>query len=96
MKKHLGIDERLKRLKDRASKRLAELGFNKHEHPIVSDEIGKLLDNFYEQHVKPLPTCFQVKDYRLIVDSAIAVVLENFYPEKEFSQLQSDFHVSLL
>jgi len=58
LKKHLGIDERLKRLKDRASKRLAELGFNKHEHPIVSDEIGKLLDNFYEQHVQAFAYLF--------------------------------------
>lgn len=96
LKKHLGIDDRLKRLKDNASKLLVELDFNKREHPIVSDEIGKLLDNFYERHIKPIPSCFQIKDYSLIVDSAIAVILASFYPDDKCSELQADFRIKSL
>jgi len=96
LKKHLGMDERLKRLKDGASKRLAELGFNKKRHFAISDHVGRLIESFYERHIQALPECFQVKDYGLIVDSAISVVLENYCPENKCSQLQADFRIKSL
>jgi len=96
LKEHLGIDERLRKLKDRASKRLAELGFNKREHFVISDQVGRLIESFYEQHIQSLPECFQVKDYGLIVDTAIAIVVQSFYPEDKCSQLQADFRIKSL
>jgi len=95
LKEHLGIDDRLKKLKDRAPKRLAELGFNK-RHFAISDQVGGLIESFYERHIQALPECFQVKDYSLIIDSAIAIVLESFYPEERCSQLQADFRIKSL
>jgi len=59
LKKHLGVDDRLKKLKDRASKRLADLGFSKRKHFVLSDQVGRLIESFFEQYVKSLPECFQ-------------------------------------
>ena len=99
LKAHLGIDDRLKRLKDRTSKRLAELGFDKRRHYRISNEAGRILEAFFERHVQALPECFQVKDYSLIVDSAIALVLESLLGEassRYVVSLQTDFHVKSL
>jgi len=96
LKAHLGIDNRLKKLKDRASKRLAELGFNKKKHFVISDQVGRLIESFYERHVRALPGCFQVKNYSLIIDSALAIILESYYPENKCSPLQADFRIKLL
>jgi len=95
LKAHLGIDDRLKKLKDRASKRLAELGFNKRKHFVISDQIGMLIESFFEHHVKSLPECFQVKKYEFIIDSAIAVVLEDSHGNL-LSSLQTDLRVKSL
>jgi len=95
LKQHLGIDDRLKKLKDRASKRLAELGFNKRKHYAISNEVGRLIEAFFEHHVKSLPECFQVKKYEFIIDSAIAVVLED-YPGNLPPSLQTDLRVKSL
>jgi len=95
LKAHLGIDDRLKKLKDRASKRLAELGFNKRKHYAISNEVGRLIESFFERHVKSLPECFQVKKYEFIINSAIAVVLED-YPGNLPSSLQTDLRVKSL
>jgi len=95
LKQHLGIDDRLKKLKDRASKRLAELGFSKRRHFVISDQVGRLIEGFFERHVKSLPECFQVKKYEFIIDSAIAVVLED-YSGNLPSSLQTDLRVKSL
>ncbi len=95
LKAHLGIDDRLKKLKDRASKRLAELGFSKRKHFVISDHVGRLIEGFFERHVKSLPECFQVKKYEFIIDSAIAVALED-YPRTLPSSLQTDLRVKSL
>jgi hypothetical protein len=95
LKEHLGVDDRLKKLKDRASKRLAELGFNKRKHYAISNEVGRLIEDFFEHHVKSLPECFQVKKYEFIIDSAIAVVLED-YSGNLPSSLQTDLRVKSL
>ena len=96
LKAHLGIDDRLKKLKDRASKRLAELGFSKRRHFVISDQVGRLIEAFFERHVQALPECFQVKDYSIIIDSAIAIILESYYPENKCSRLQADFRLKSL
>jgi len=95
LKAHLGIDDRLKKLKDRASKRLAELGFSKRRHFVISDQVGRLIEGFFERHVKSLPECFQVKKYEFIIDSAIAVALED-YSGSLPSSLQTDLRVKSL
>jgi len=95
LKAHLGIDDRLKKLKNRASKRLAELGFNKRKHFVISDQVGRLVEAFFERHVKSLPESFQVKKYEFIIDSAIAVALED-YPVNLPSSLQTDLRVKSL
>jgi len=95
LKAHLGIDDRLKKLKDRASKRLAGLGFNKRKHFVISDQVGRLIESFFERHVQSLPECFQVKKYEFIIDSAIAVALED-YPGSLPSSLQTDLRVKSL
>jgi len=95
LKAHLGIDDRLKKLKDRASKRLAELGFTKRRHFVISDQVGRLIEGFFERHVKSLPECFQVKKYEFIIDSAIAVALED-YSGSLPSSLQTDLRVKSL
>jgi len=95
LKAHLGIDDRLKKLKDRASKRLAGLGFNKRKHYAISNEVGRLIEGFFERHVQSLPECFQVKKYEYIIDSAIALILED-YPGNLPSSLQTDLRVKSL
>jgi len=95
LKSRLGIYDRLKKLKDRASKRVAELGFNKRKHFVISDQVGRLIESFYERHIQALPECFQVKDYSLIIDSAIAVALED-HPMDLSSSVQADFRIKSL
>jgi len=82
LKNFLGIDHRLRRLKDRAKKRLSELGFNEKKDYLVSDGVGKLLEVFYRQHVKPMPQCFQMKDYDSLVEAAIVCHLGEPYRAK--------------
>ena len=96
LKAHLGIDDRLKKLKDRASKRLAELGFHKKRHYLISNEVGLVLDRFFAKYIRSLPEILQIKSYNLIVDTAIAIILESYYPENKCSQLQADFRLKSL
>jgi len=94
----LGIDERLKRLEDKASKRLIDLGFHKKRHFQISDEVGLLLDQFYERYIKPSLHCLQIKSYEPIIDSAIAITLEGFYPgdTSYLPKLQPEFRIKSL
>jgi len=82
LKSFLGIDDRLRKLKDKAKKRLSELGFNEKKDYLVSDEVGKLLEAFYERHVKPMPQCFQMKDYDSLVEALIVCHLGEPYRAK--------------
>jgi len=65
------------------------------QHYAISNEVGRLIESFFERHVKSLPECFQVKKYEFIIDSAIAVPLEDSSANLSFS-LQTDLRVKSL
>ena len=94
LKNRVGVDERIKKLKETACRRLVQFGFDKHH--LIGDDVGRLIDLFYEQYIRPIANCFQPKRYQTIADSAIAVVLDKFFPEKSSffeAKLQSDFNI---